>query len=221
VIPASRRAAKRISVLLADDHAIVTEGLRRVLDPEFDVVGVVSDGRAMVEMASRLKPDAIIADISMPLLNGIEAARLIRKTDRQVRIVFLTMHPDIVYASEALRAGGSAYVLKSSAGTEIVTAVREALGGRTYVTPALDERLLEQQARCDRPSYETVQSLSQRQQQVLQLVAAGRTTKQIAEALQISPRTVEFHRYRAMESLGVHSIAELVQYAIKHRVILP
>jgi DNA-binding NarL/FixJ family response regulator len=129
LIAASRRATKRISVLLADDHAIVTEGLRRVLDPEFDVVGVVSDGLAMVEMASRLKPDAIIADISMPLLNGIEAARVIRKTDRQVRIVFLTMHPDIVYASEALRAGGSAYVLKVSAGTEIVTAVREALRG--------------------------------------------------------------------------------------------
>ena len=221
MIPASRRATKRISVLLADDHAIVTEGLRRVLDPEFDVVGVVPDGRALVEMASTLKPDAIIADISMPLLNGIDAARVIRKTDRQVRIVFLTMHTDIIYASEALRAGASAYVLKSSAGTEIVTAVREALRGHTYVTPALDHRLLEEQARCDCPAEGTAPRLSPRQRQVLQFVAEGRSTKQIADVLQISPRTVEFHRYRAMESLGVHSIAELVQYAIKHRVISP
>jgi DNA-binding NarL/FixJ family response regulator len=218
---ASRQALERISVLLADDHAIVTEGLYRVLEPEFDVVGVVADGRALVEAAMRLTPNAIVADVSMPLLNGIDAARLIRQTDRNVKIIFLTMHPDVVYALEAFGAGASAYVLKSSAGTEIVTAVREALRGRTYVTPALNHRLLEKQTRGDRPSDDTVQSLPPRQRQVVQLVAEGQTTKQIAAVLQISPRTVEFHRYRAMEALGIHSIAELVQYAIKHQLILP
>jgi|SRR6266850_4023930 len=209
------------TVLLADDHAIVTEGLRHVLEPDFEVVGAVANGRELVAAALRLKPDVIVADVSMPLLNGIEAARHIRKTDRRVKIVFLTMHPDLVYASEAFQAGASAYVLKSSAGTEIVTAIGEALRGRTFVTPALDQQSLNSQIQRDRSSPTALHGLPPRQREVLQLVAEGRSTKEIAEILKISARTVEFHRYRAMESLGLHTIAELVAYAIKHGLVYP
>ncbi len=212
---------KRITVLLADDHAIVVEGLRRLLEPQYQVVGVVADGLALVEAAEKLTPDVIVADISMPLLNGIEAAREIRTANQRIKIVFLSMHPDVVYVSEALQAGGSAYVLKSSAGIEILNAIREALNGRTFVSPAIDKRTLEAQIKRDGSSPDPVHSLSPRRRQVLQMAAEGRSTKEIAAALLISPRTVEFHRYRAMESLGLHTIAELVQYAIKHRIITP
>src|SRR6266566_8063613 len=207
---------KRITVLVADDHAIVVEGLRRILEPDFEVVGVVADGRAMVKAARKLEPDLIVADVSMPLLNGIEAARQIRKTDSKVKIVFLSMHPDVVYVSEALQAGGSAYVLKSSAGFEILAAIRDVLQGRAYVTPSVDKPSLEAQIKRDRRSRQTPHNLSPRRREVLQLVAEGQSTKQIAEILRISPRTVEFHRYRAMESLWLHTLAELVAYAIKH-----
>jgi DNA-binding NarL/FixJ family response regulator len=212
---------KRKAVLLADDHAIVVEGLRRVLEPDFDVVGVVADGRAMVIAARKLKPDLIVADVSMPLLNGIEAARQILATDPKVKIIFLSMHPDVIYVSEALQAGGSAYVFKISAGFEILAAIREVLQGKVYVTPSIDRATLEAQIKRDQRSRQTPHSLSPRRREVLQLVAEGRSTKQIAEILRISPRTVEFHRYRAMESLGLHTLAELVQYAIKHRIAAP
>jgi len=151
---------KRITVLLADDHAIVVEGLRRVLDPDFEVVGVVADGRVMVKAAQKLKPDLIVADVSMPLLNGIDAARQIRKTNPKVKIIFLSMHPDVVYVSEALQAGGSAYVLKSSAGFEILAAIGEVLQGRTYVTPSIDKPSLEAQVKRDQRSRQTPHSLS-------------------------------------------------------------
>jgi RNA polymerase sigma factor (sigma-70 family) len=212
---------KRTTVLLADDHAIVVEGLRRVLEPDFEVLGVVADGLALVKAAENLRPDIIVVDVSMPLLNGIEAARQIRATNQQTKIVFLSMHPDVVYVSEALQAGGSAYVLKSSAGIEIVIAIREALQGGTFVTPAIDQATLEAQIRRDQRSPDVLHSLSARQREVLQMAAEGRSTKEIAEVLQISPRTVEFHRYRAMEKLGLHTIAELVQYAIKHHIVSP
>jgi DNA-binding NarL/FixJ family response regulator len=207
------------TVLLADDHTIVIEGLRRVLEPTFTVVGAVADGRALVAAAHALNPDVVVADVSMPILNGIEAARQIRLTDPQVRIVFFTMHSDVVYASEAFGAGASAYVLKSSAGAEIVTAVREALAGRTYLASAMDQRSLDAQVQRGKSSRSGVDHLPLRQREVLQMVAEGHTTKQIAGTLGISPRTVEFHRYHAMKSLGLHTIAELVQYAIKHHLI--
>ena len=212
---------KRLAVLLADDHAIVVEGLRRVLEPEFRVVGVVADGRALMGAAARLRPDIIVVDVSMPVLNGIEAVRRIRKSDRNAKVIFLSMHPDVVFVSKALQAGGSAYVLKSSAGIEILTAIREALQGRTFVSPSVDRKTLEAQIRRDQRSQQTPDTLSPRRREVLQLVAEGRSTKEMAELLHISPRTVEFHRYRVMESLGVHTVAELVQYAIKHRILTP
>jgi DNA-binding NarL/FixJ family response regulator len=209
---------KRVTVLLADDHAIVVEGLRRVLEPQYQVVGVVADGLALVEAAEQLSPDVIVADISMPLLNGIEAAREIRTANNRIKIVFLSMHPDVVYVSEALQAGGSAYVLKSSAGVEILKAIAEALQGRTFVTPAIDKFRLEALVQRDQ-SLAEMPGLSPRRWQVLQMIAEGHSTKKIAESLRISPRTVEFHRYRVMKSLGLQTIAELVQYAIKHRMI--
>ena len=212
---------KRLAVLLADDHAIVVEGLRRVLEPEFRVAGVVADGRALMGAAARLRPDIIVVDVSMPVLNGIEAVRRIRKSDRNAKVIFLSMHPDVVFVSKALQAGGSAYVLKSSAGIEILTAIREALQGRTFVSPSVDRKTLEAQIRRDQRSQQTPDTLSPRRREVLQLVAEGRSTKEMAELLHISPRTVEFHRYRVMESLGVHTVAELVQYAMKHRILTP
>jgi DNA-binding NarL/FixJ family response regulator len=210
---------KKTRILLAEDHAIVIEGLRRVLLPEFEIVGEVADGRALVAAVEKLQPDVIIADISMPMLNGIEAARQIRKIDPKVKIIFLTMHPDVAYAAEALNAGGSGYVLKSSAGGRIVDAVREVLSGRTYVAPSIDRTLLK--ARMERAGrHDSVQfDLTARQREVLQLIAEGRSSKEIAEILHVSPRTVEFHKYRMMEALGVKSTAELVQYAVKHGIV--
>jgi DNA-binding NarL/FixJ family response regulator len=207
------------TVLLADDHAIVIEGLRRVLEPTFSVVGSVADGRALVVATQALEPDVVVADVSMPVLNGIEAAREIRQINPRVKIVFFTMHADVVYASAALQAGGCAYVLKSSIGNEIVTAIGEAIAGGTYVSAALDRQSLEVQIQRDRGSRPALDHLSQRQRQVLKMAAEGQSTKRIAEALGISPRTVEFHRYQAMRSLDLHTIAELVQYAIKHQLV--
>jgi DNA-binding NarL/FixJ family response regulator len=206
---------KRSTVLLADDHAIVVEGLRRVLEPEFDVIGVAADGRSLVTAAATLKPDVAIIDVSMPMLNGIEAARQIRKTDNHAKFVFLSMHPDVVYVSEALQAGGSAYVLKNSAGTEIPVAIKEVLRGGIYLSPSIDDTALKAQVK---RSLHLPEILTPRQREIVQLVAEGRSTKEIAEILEISPRTVEFHRYRIMESLDLHTLADIVQYAIKHHI---
>lgn len=218
---ASRAKDNRPSVLLADDHEIVVEGLRRVLETDFNVVGNVADGLALVEDSKKLKPDVIVADVSMPLMNGIEAARQIQKLGLSSRIVFISMHPDIVYVSEAFEAGGWAYVLKSSAGIEIVNAIREVLQGRTYVTPSIDKSTLQAQIKRHDRSQDHLLDLSPRLREVLQMTAEGNSTKKIAEILNISPRTVEFHRYRAMEALDLHTIAELVQYAFKHRLVSP
>ena len=212
-------SSKRTTILLADDHAIVVEGLCRVLERHCDVVGTVADGHALVRAADQLKPEVVVADVSMPGLNGIDAARQIKAANPWIRIVFLSMHPDVIYVSEALRAGGSAYVLKSSAGVEIVTAIGMALRGETFITPSIDRTALEAHIRRDRHSRDVLYGLPQRQREVLQMAAQGRSTKEIAEALGISPRTVEFHRYRTMESLGLHSIAELVRYALRHHMV--
>jgi DNA-binding NarL/FixJ family response regulator len=209
----------RTTVFLADDHAIVLEGLRRILEPEFDVVGVAADGLTLVGAAAAVRPDVIVMDISMPILNGVDAARQVRARTRHTKIVFLSMHTDVVYVSEALRAGGSGYVLKSAAGIEIVAAIREALRGGTFVTAAIDRIQLDAQIRRDHRFGSTPHGLPPRQRTVLQLVAEGRTSKEIAELLGISQRTVEFHRYQAMDTLGLHTIADIVQYAIKHHIV--
>jgi DNA-binding NarL/FixJ family response regulator len=208
----------RPRVLLADDHKIVVEGLRTLLESEFELVGAVEDGRALVAAAKKHRPDVIVADISMPLLNGIEAAEQLRKADPRVKIVFLTMHADVMYASRAFEAGASGYVVKHSAPSELVTAIREVLKGRTYVTPMIAGQLMASLKDRSRGLRDTVGKLTPRQREVLQLVAEGRSAKEIASILDISPRTVEFHKYRMMEDLGLQSTAELIQFAIKHGI---
>lgn len=208
---------KRPRVLLADDHRIVTEGLKVLLGAEFELVGVVEDGSALVEAARTLRPDVIVADISMPRLSGLDALPRLKEDNPEVRVVFLTMHSELAYARRALAAGASGFVVKHSAAAELVRAVRAALEGRTFVTPALAADALRPAAHAS-PS-ESESGLTLRQREILELVAAGRSAKEVAAILDISPRTVEFHKYRMMEILGVHSSAELIHYAIKHGIV--
>jgi DNA-binding NarL/FixJ family response regulator len=210
---------KRARILLADDHRIVAEGLRSLLEPDFELVGIVEDGRAMLEAAEKLKPDVVVADVSMPLLNGIEALRQLKKKNRNIAVVFLTMHADVTYASSAFEAGAWGYVLKHSAPTELITAINSALKGRTYITPLLAGELLQFQAQKPQRQGSEVGKLTSRQREVLQLLAEGRCVKEIATILQISTRTVEFHKYSTMEALGLKSSADLVRFAVKHGII--
>jgi DNA-binding NarL/FixJ family response regulator len=211
---------KKLKIVLADDHDVVITGLRLILaQPEFEIVGVVKNGHELVRAARELKPDLIIADVTMPLLNGIDAAEQIRKTNRRIKIIFLTMHPDITYAAEAVAAGGSGYVLKNSAGDELPSAIQKALQGEIYLPASMAAavtRALELRSRRRRTATD---KLTARQQEVLQLLAEGRAVKEIATALNVSPRTVEFHKYRIMEVLGAHSAAELARYAMKKGIV--
>jgi DNA-binding NarL/FixJ family response regulator len=202
-------------VLLADDHTIVAEGLQSLLEGEFEFVGTVGDGRALLDAAQKLKPDVIVADISMPLLNGLDAARRLKRDGSQAKIIFLTMHAEAQFAAEAFRAGASGYLLKSSAGEELITAIHEVSKGRSYVTPLITKDVLNfLMGAAGQPEQPAVK-LTPRQREVLQLVAEGRTMKEIASIMNISARTVESHKYEMMEALGVQTNAELVQYAIK------
>jgi DNA-binding NarL/FixJ family response regulator len=208
----------RPRVLLADDHRIVTEGLKGLLEPEFELVGIVEDGRALLAAVEKLRPDVIVVDISMPLLNGIDAVRQINKANDKVKIVFLTMHPDVTYAVSAFEAGASGYVLKHSAPTELVIAIRSALHGKTFVTPLLAGEFMRQTK--ERSTQRNVSTrLTGRQREIVQLLAEGKSAKDIAELLNISSRTVEFHKYRVMKDLGLKSAAELVHYAVRHGII--
>jgi len=207
---------KRARVLLADDHRIVAEGLRGLLEPEFELVGIVEDGRALLAAAEQLRPDVIVADISMPLLNGIDAVRQIKRTHEDIKVVFLTMHPDVMYAASAFEAGASGYVLKHSAPSELIAAIQSALRGKTYVTPLLAGDLMQFYKERPQEGRDELSKLTQRQREVLQLLAEGRSAKEIASILNISARTVEFHKYRMMQDLGLKSVAELTRYAIKH-----
>ena len=202
-------------VLLADDHTIVAEGLRSLLEGEFEFVGTVGDGRALLDAARNLKPDVIVADISMPLLNGLDAARQLKRDGVTAKIVFLTMHAEAQLAAEAFRAGASGYVLKSSAGEELIAAIHEVAKGRAYVTPLITKDVLSFLMDAARQGRQPAVKLTPRQREVLQLVAEGRTMKEVASILNISVRTVESHKYEMMEALGVQTNAELVQYAIK------
>jgi len=210
---------KRPRVLLADDHVIVAEGLRGLLEPEFELVGIVQDGHALLDSADRLQPDVIVADISMPLLNGIDAVRQIRKHGWNIKVVFLTMHPDVAYAVSAFEAGAMGYVLKHSAPSELITAIRSALNGKTYVTPLLAGELMQFYKGGEYKKRKEQTQLTQRQREVLQLLAEGRSAREIAAVLHISPRTVEFHKYRTMEELGIKTVADLIKYAINNGIV--
>jgi DNA-binding NarL/FixJ family response regulator len=209
---------KRTQVLLADDHKIILDGLRSLLEPEFDIAGTVEDGRALVSAAQKLNPDVIVVDISMPLLNGIEAISQIKKTDPHVKVVFLTMHPDVTYAIRAFEAGASGYVLKHSASSELITAIHEATRGRTYVTPMIAGELVQSYMEGAGRQPEKTPPLTPRQREILQLLAEGRSAKEIASILNISPRTVEFHKYTMMSKLNLKTSSALIQYAIKHGI---
>ncbi len=210
---------RRPRVLLADDHKIVAEGLRSLLESEFELVGTVEDGRALVAAAQKLNPDVIVTDISMPLLNGIDAAQQIKKVTPKVKIVFLTMHPDVTYATRALEAGASGYVLKHAAPSELITAIKEVLNGRIYLTPMIAKDVLDSFMGESHQRRKAVIELTPRQREVVQLTSEGRSAKEIASILNISTRTVEFHKYRVMESLGLRTNADLIQYAIKHGIV--
>lgn len=200
----------RPRVLLADDHVMLAEGLKRILADDFSLIGVVEDGRALVAAARMLRPDVVVADISMPHLNGIEAVRRLKADNPGIAVVMLTMHQNAAYARRAFEAGAAGYVVKHSAPAELVMAINAALRGRTFITPALAGELLE---------VSTPDPLTPRQREVLELLAEGRSAKQIAEALAISPRTVEHHKYQMMEAHGLHTSAELVHFAIKNGVV--
>ncbi len=215
---ASGRPA-RPSVILADDHAIVAAGVRSLLEPACRVLAVVADGEALVKAARELRPDLVIADISMPLCNGIDAIRRIRRERPQLLAICLTMHADRMYLSEALEAGASGFVVKHAAAEELRQAIAAVLRGKTYVSPQLGGHERQGRAAPPAPDRSGGPRLSQRQRQVLQLVAEGRTMRQIAAILQLTPKTVEFHKYRAMHLLGLRTSAELVQFAVRHGLV--
>ncbi len=209
---------RRARVLLADDHRLMAEGLRRLLDPEFELVGLVEDGRALVEAAARLKPDVIVADITMPRLNGLDAIPILKRDNPDARVVVITMHRETAYARRALAAGASGFVLKSSAPAELIAAIRAALAGRTFVTPEIAAEATAPDGRSRRPEGGAAASLTPRQREILQLLASGKAVKEIAALLGVSTRTVEFHKYKMMEALGLRTGAELVRFAFEHGI---
>jgi len=208
----------RPRILLADDHRLVADGLRSLLLSEFELVGVVEDGRSLVEAAKKLLPDVIVADIGMPKLNGLEALSQLKKDNPQVKVVMLTMHREPAFARRALEAGASGFVLKHSAAEELLTAIRAALEGKTYLTPAIAAGVFNEMKRGGNLTGDPQSTLTVRQREILQLLAEGLSAKEIAAQLDISTRTVESHKYQMMESLAIHNSAELVHYALKHGI---
>jgi DNA-binding NarL/FixJ family response regulator len=207
----------RPRVVLADDHILLLGAFEKLLAEDCEIVGQVSDGRALVDAAQKLKPDLIVLDISMPLLNGLEAARQIKQQMRSIKLVFVTMNEDADLAAEALRSGASAYLLKRSAASELATAIREVMQGRSYITPLITEGVVGSLLHAD--ERQPASELTSRQREVLQLLAEGRSMKEVASVLNLTPRTVAFHKYRMMEQLKVKTTAELVQYAVKHHIV--
>jgi len=208
------------TVMIAEDHTMIADAFRKLLEPYYDVVGTVSDGLALLDKAIELKPEVIIADIGMPLLNGLAAGQRIKKKIPKTKIVFVTMNEDGDLASEALRSGASAYLLKSSAGAELLEAVHETLRGRKYVTPLIRRAIQEAFIRSPTPKAAT-KKLTIRQIEVLQLLAEGHLMKEAAAILGLKPRTVAFHKYRIMETLGIHSNAELIRFAVENACCHP
>jgi DNA-binding NarL/FixJ family response regulator len=208
----------RPRVLLADDHTLLLEAFTKLLAEECDVVGTVSNGRALLEAAEKLRPDVVVVDIGMPLLNGIDAARRLKQLQPDIRIVFLTMNEDPDLAAEAFRAGASGYLLKRSAASELLTAIREMMKRRSYVTSLVTEGLVGSMIH-PREVGKAPDDLTSRQREVIQLIAEGRSMKEVAAILNIAPRTVAFHKYRIMAQLHIKTTAELIQYAIKHHIV--
>jgi DNA-binding NarL/FixJ family response regulator len=205
----------RPRILMADDHVMLLDAFKALLEPDCEVVGTVTDGRMLLEEFSRLHPDVVLLDIAMPLLNGLDAGRQLKAQQRSVKLIYLTMNPDPDLAGEALRLGASGYVLKSSAAQELKQAIQEALRGRSYITPLITRdvvgSLIEQRS--------PRQRLTTRQREVLQLLAEGKSMKEVAAILDLTPRTVAFHKYRMMEQLRLKTSAELVTFAVREGVV--
>ena len=208
----------RVRILLAEDHTLVAEAFQRLLEPHYEVVGIVADGRSLLKIAQQLKPDVAIIDIGMPLLNGLDAGREVKRLLPSVKIIFVTMNDDPDVANEARRFGASGYLLKTSASSELLKAVQEVLRGHSYLTPRISEGLRQEvikDPRADRPA----KHLTIRQKEVLQLLAEGRPMKEVADILDITPRTVAFHKYRTMEAFNLKSNAELIRFVIREGII--
>jgi DNA-binding NarL/FixJ family response regulator len=209
----------KVRVMVADDHQILAQGVRGLLEPEFDVVAVVADGRELISAAIRHRPDVIITDISMPSLNGIDAAIQMRDAGVTAKVIFLTMHRDVAYAKRALDAGAVGFLLKHSVSSELVTAIREAIDGKTYITPLIAGELMQSYRDCDPEASDSPKRLTTRQREVLQLISEGCSAKEVALKLHISVRTAEAHKARILDTLGLRGTAELVQYAIRSGMI--
>lgn len=210
---------KRPRVVIADDHVLVIDGFRRILEPECEIVAAVEDGRSLLKVAEETRPDIVLLDISMPLLNGVEAARRLRKSVPAAKLIFVTMHADATYVTGSFRAGASGYVLKRCAAAELVFAIREVLRGGTYLTPLVKSDI--EGALPGSPLWpgEASGELTARQREVIQLVAEGHPVKEIAAILNISRKTVAFHKSNVMQRLGMHTTAELTKYAMDHGII--
>lgn len=206
---------KKPRILIADDHSILLAGLRKLVEGTCEVVGMVEDGRALIAAAKRLKPELILLDISMPLLNGLDAARELKKLVPDAKLLFLTMHSSPTYATEAFKAGANGYLLKQSAASELPLAIEVVLKGQSYLTPSITKPVLEMAMRPGQAAFKSsLANLTPRQREVLQLIAEGKGTKEIASLLNVSVKTVEFHKARLMEQLDLHSTPALIKFAI-------
>jgi DNA-binding NarL/FixJ family response regulator len=209
----------RTRLLLADDHTVLLDGLRKLLEPEFELAGVARDGQELIASAIRLKPDLILLDISMPVLNGIDAARQLRKSVPSAKLIFLTQHADPEYVTEAFRTGACGYLLKGAAASELILAMHEVLKGGFYISPLLGSNRQEMIMAASKPRRSFADRLTARQREVLQLVAEGRTRKEIALTLKISVKTVEFHKASLARGFGLRTTADYTKYAIEHGII--
>ena len=210
---------KRTRVLLADDHHMVLEAFKRMIETEFDVVGTASNGRTLIDAAVQLKPDVIVLDISMPILNGLDAGRRLKQLLPTAKLVYVTMHQDAELAAHALRLGASGYLLKSSGASELPKAIREAVMGRIYVTPLMKKGMSGSFRNSSDPSKGPRKTLTARQGEVVQLLAEGRAMKEVADILDITPRTVAFHKYTVMEQQQLKSNADLIQFALRKHLV--
>jgi len=206
------------TVLLADDHTMIAEAFRHLLEPHYQIVATVTDGRALLEMALQLKPDVVVVDIGMPLLNGLSAGQQLKQRMRRTKLVYVTMNEDPDVAAEALRTGASAYLLKSSAASELLKSIHEVLRGGTYVTPRIKQFIEESFIRSNKPKT-AEKKLTPRQIEVLQLLAEGKTMKEVGAVLSLTTRTVAFHKYRIMDVLNFKSNAQLVQFALRNNIV--
>jgi DNA-binding NarL/FixJ family response regulator len=206
-------------ILIADDHTLVAEACKKLLETDYEVVGTVGDGRALVRAAAELRPHLVIVDVAMPILNGLDAGQQIKELVPNVKLVFLTMNHDADLAAEAFRRGASGYLLKTCAASELTIAVREVLRGRSYLSPMIAKDTVDFLLRQDKELLDEGERLTERQREVLQLLAEGKCMKEVASVLKLTTRTVAFHKYRIMEALNVKSNAALVQYAIRHHLI--